>query len=401
MAVIFACGWECRVNTNGAAMATLDERHWNGVGALAPTISTTTVRTGTAALRNNSTTAQNLNKNIAAGERTIAGRYYLRIATLPSGADNPHISNLLCASGNGVLRITSAGVLQVICGASAAVDGPTLSTGQWYRIDFLFDTSGATASMKVQVDGANETTATNAQAAADITTYRHGTFQNVAVAVDYFYDDLILADTSAEYPLGAGTVDALSPTADGTHSFTAGDFAYDTAGGNVATSATDVFGHIDDNDLTSTADLIRQIVIRTAGYVEVTFPAAPHTWDALGLNVVSSWHAAGTSADTMGMKLVDGGSVKDITNEAGGGLTDVSQTTIIIADKFLATAPSGGAWTAAKIAASKIRAGYSGDVNSVPYWDGVMYEIAYGPAPAVGGIIAQNPTLNRRPYTGR
>lgn len=388
MAIFFVCGHECR-DLGASVAVTPDELHWDGAGVNV-SISTTTVRSGTAALRSNPTAAAGqLNKSLPAGIRTLAGRTYLRAAALPGAGTNPIIYNGDNVSGNFRIRLADTGQVQIQVSAGTTVDvGTPISTGTWYRIDFLMDSSGATASLKATVDGGTEATATNVQAAADITVYREGVF--TSATCDLFFDDTILGDASSDYPFGAGTVERMKPTRDGAHSFTAGDFAYDTAGANVATSATDVWTHVADDALTSTADLIRQIVIRSTGYVQVGFGVPPLAWDAQAVNVVSSWHAAGTGADTMGMKLNDGGTLKNITDEAGDGLSDVSQTTIMIIEKILTTAPSSGAWTSTKLGAVLIRAGYSGDVVAIPYWDGVMLEVAYGPQPAA----AANP-----PYT--
>lgn len=377
MAITELCGFECRLLGAGSA-TTPDEDHWDGAGGT-PTISTTTIRSGTAALRSNPTagTAQ-LNKSIV--RRVVAGRIYLRVASLPLIAENTTILIATNVSGNLRVRLDGLGQLtvQVVGGTAQNVGSPLTADGLWHRIDWLFDSSTGTASAKATLDGGTEATSTNVQVAADMTVMRIGVFDTSTC--DLFLDDLVMGDATTDYPFGEGSVERMKPTRDGTHSFTAGDFAYDTAGANVATNATDVWTKVDEDDLTSTADLIRQIVIRSTGYVEVGFGTPPQAWDAQAVNVVSTWHSAGTGANTMGMKLNDGGTLKNITDEAGDGLTDISQITLCSAEKVLTTAPSGGVWTDTKLAAVLIRAGYSTDVNAIPYWDGVMLEVAYGPA---------------------
>lgn len=379
MAIDHVCGYECRINVTGAVPAP-DERHWDTANGT-PTISTTTVRTGTAALRSNPTAATAyMGKTVA--RTVVAGRVYVRFAAFV-GAGDGQVAFIANANANGNLSVTidSSGQVRVKAGAGTAVTvNSPLSTGIWYRIDWLADSSGGTASMKARIDGGTESEATNVQASVNITSVRTGIHS--AATADVFYDDLIVGTVSGDYPFGDGTVERMKPTRDGTHSFTAGDFGYDTAGADILTSATDVWTKVDDDDLTSTADLIRQKVIRSTGYVEVGFGSAPFSHDALAVNCVSSWHASATGANTIGLRMIDGGSTKVLTDDAGDDLSDFSNTTITFHHLVQTTAPSGGAWTAAKIGALLLRMGFSTDVIGIPYWDGVMLEIAYAPAPA-------------------
>ena len=184
----------------------------------------------------------------------------------------------------------------------------------------------------------------------------------------------------------AGVVEGIHPNEDGTHSFTAGDFRYNAAGSNILTSATDVNTYVDDAALTDVSDFIAQRVIRSTGYVEVGFGTAPFSHAAQAVAIVSSWHASATGANTVGLKMNDGGSLQDMLDEAGDGLADYSQTSVVFSEKILTAPPSGGTWTKAKLDAVLLRMGYATDVIGEPFWDGVMLEVAY--APAVGGVSA-------------
>ena len=267
----------------------------------------------------------------------------------------------------------------LIAGANIA----TLVTGTWYRIDWVADASGGTATMKVSIDGANEQTASQAQVSANFTAARFGS-TGTTVTVDMYFDDLIMGNALVDYPFGAGTVERMKPTRDGTHSFTAGDFRYNAAGANIATSATDVWTYVDDDSMEDITDFIAQRVIRTTGYVEVGFGTAPFTHDAQAVAVVSNWHASTTGANTVGLKMNDGGTLLALTDDAGDDLSDFSNTTATQHEAIVVTPPSGGTWTKAKIDALLIRMGYAGDVIGEPFWDGVMLEVAYAPAPAGG-----------------
>ena len=78
---------------------------------------------------------------------------------------------------------------------------------------------------------------------------------------------------------------------------------------------------------------------------------------------------------------VDGATDAVVTDDAGDDLSDFSNTTVTFDSKVYTTAPSGGAWTQTKLDALKARMGYSTDVVGIPYWDGVMLEVAYGDEP--------------------
>lgn len=374
MSINFVCGWECRINIAGGA-AVPSANHWHSP-ATGPTISTSTVRTGTASLRiNTAGGTQYLGRTVA--QNIVAGRVYIRFAAIPSATT--HIIGNVNANGSGNIRITNTGQITVQAGAGSTVNvGSPLSQDVWYRIDWLFNTSTGTASLKARIDGGAEAESTVSQASANTTAVRFG-FQ-VANTGDAFYDDLVLGNAAGDYPIGSGIVERLKPNSDGTHSFTAGDFGYNTAGGDVATSATDVYTYVDDDDLTSVADLIRQKVVRSTGYVEVGFENPVTTTDAQAVTVISSWHASATGANTVGLKLNDGGTLLAVTDDAGDDLSDFSNTAVTFDSQTYTSPPTGGAWTNSKLQNIKVRAGYSTDVVGIPYWDGVMLEVAFAVA---------------------
>lgn len=387
MALTFVCGWEDQIAVASAANSPA-EPHWNNF-INSPTVSTTTFRSGVAAARiNPSATTQYFGLTIA---RTVVScRVYLRVATFP--ATTQSIMAFVNANGTAFMRLGSAGQLFVDMGAAAdvALDSP-ISLNTWYRLDILADASTGTATMKARLNGGTEATGSIAQVSANFTSARMGA--QAATSFDLFYDDLILGDSAADYPIGAGTVERLKPDADGTHSFTAGDFGYDTAGGDVATSATDVWSFLDEDVMTGTTDLIRQKVIRSTGYVEVQFPDPVSTETPQIVGTVLSMHSASTGANTIGWKWNDGGTIAAINDAAGDGLTDISNTAIAHIYRATATKPSGGAWTLGALQALRVRGGYSTDVTDIPYWDGVMLEVAFPEA-----VAAVDPPLKLDNY---
>ena len=376
MAITEICGWECNIAVAGAILVP-DEKHWDSpVAGIA--VSVTNPRTGTRCLTATAAAeSEYLGKTVA---RTIvAGRVYVRFETLPDATT--HFIGNINANGSGLIRCTSAGQLTIQAGAGSTVNlGSPISTGQYYRIDWLYDCSTGTASLKAKLDGGTEVESTNAQASVNITAIRLGPQTTVTATVRF--DDFIAGDAAGDYPFGGGTVEKIIPSSDGTHSFTAGDFGYDSAGADVAVSATDVNTYVDDGRLDTSAEFIRQKVARSTGYCEVNFANPTNSGDPLAVNLLSSWHAAGTGADTMGIKWNDGGTLADGIDVAGDGLADVSNTTVGNAENIRTTKPSGGAWTNAALTGLAARFGYSTDVVAIPYCDAIMLEVAFPEAAA-------------------
>jgi hypothetical protein len=375
MAITEVCGWECRIAVVGAA-ASPSANHWHTANNT-PTISTSTVRTGTAALRiNAAATTQYLARTIA--RTVVSGRVYFRYVDGP--ATEVGIITFINASGNSSIRMTAANELRVQAGAGTAVTFTSaLTANTWYRIDFLLDCSTGTASMKARLDGGTEQESTVAQASANNTSVRYGA--NGAQTMEFFFDDMVMGDATGDYPFGPGQVERMKPDSDGTHNIAADpneQFGFDAAGADLSNATTTAWQSVDDDDLTSLSDFIRQDITGAAAYVEVNFAAAPFAHDALAVNVVSSWHASATGANTVGLHIIDGGTDAVVTDDAGDDLSDFSNTTVTFDSKVYATAPSGGVWTEAKLSALKARMGYSTDVIGQPYWDGIMLEVAYG-----------------------
>lgn len=387
MALVWCCAGNCRV-INGAASGSPDVPHWHA-GSGTPTIDTTNFLFGNACVRTNAAGASvSIDRQFTATLRMVTTRF--RVQSFPGAV--AAFQRFANPNGNLDIECDASGNITAKIGAGARSSTiGTVSTGTWNRLDALADTSTGTASLKVSLNGSGEQTATNAQTSANMTSCQSG--PKGAVTMDVLWQSWVHGDASTDYdPADPLTCEPMSPTRDGTHSFTAGDFGYDTAGADVGTSDTTVWQKLDD-DLNNTTDLIRQKVIRSTGYVEVGFGTPPHAWAPLALNAVASFHAAGTGADTFGLKMNDGGTLSDITDPGGDGLTDVSQTSIVNQERFYAAAPSG-AWTNSILANLLIRGGYSTDVNAIPYWDAVMLEVVYGPQP-VASLLLPRRTRSR------
>lgn len=137
-------------------------------------------------------------------KRVVVGRLFLRIATDVSGT-TPIVS---CPNANGNLQISLrvGRKLRTEVGATFGADSAALNAGQWYKVDFRADSSGATATMEMKIDAVDAATASRAQAAADMTSFRvGGTGTNTG---QYYFDAVKATDVSGDYPL-AGPAQAV------------------------------------------------------------------------------------------------------------------------------------------------------------------------------------------------
>lgn len=147
---------------------------------------------------------------------------YVYFATMSGAASNGLIALVKSGTTTGVVnvRITSAGVLQIVVGGNSTQigsDGATLSTGGWYRLTFCWTiTSSTVNSFKLYVNGALSASGSNATllntVSADV---RFGNISGDTSEVLYMSDFYVDNDTSLN-DTGDVRVTAKRPNANGT-----------------------------------------------------------------------------------------------------------------------------------------------------------------------------------------
>lgn len=374
---VFISGAEAGIVTVGSSATNLVPV-WNTVNGT-PTADTTTFRNGLRSYRfNPSATTTYLSRTITS--QRVVGRMAIRFATLPASGTIV-LMQLTNTNGNMIIQYSATGTkLQAKAGAATAVDGPTITTGTWYLIDFDANTSGGTATLDWRVNKTALTQASNSQTAANMTAFIVGLA--TSTTADLYIDDIMLSFTGGDYPLGDGKILGFSPDGSGSHSFTAGDFQ-DNTSTNITTPSGTVHTFIDEVPITSSSDYIKQVVNRTTGYIRFDFQTSSVTQDARGVAIYSSQMASGTTTNNATFRLDDGGSLSDIYPSS-----DISQSSLIYNADFFPTPPSGGTWTQTKINALAARWGYSGDASPNPYLQGVLMEVEY-PVFSVSGTCKQ------------
>lgn len=371
----YICGAEC-----GVGIGTAGTHLPVTSGSKAIAFSTTVYRSpGARSFRFNPAAGQtcygSIDTLLTAGYYYVV-RAYIRFDTLPNstitlipfGVFLGNYCGLAWDNATGQIRGWATGPI-----FSAGGVAPTV--GRWYLVDMKIDAHANPWTIDVSIDGVALGQVTKATAAS---TFNSIIFGNTTAAIaDYFLDDIVVTQTLADFPLGPGHVEPKSPNADGTHSFTAGDFRYGDAGANVATSATDVNTYLDEVPVgsgTLASDSIEQIVARTTAYIEVKFPTTT-TRIPRGLEVLTAHHESGTGNHGQTHKLRDNnGATEDVFYVIANAAGSTSQR---FARKCYATIPGGGAWTNTAFNNLVYRFGFSGDVNPIPKSDGVLLEVEF------------------------
>jgi hypothetical protein len=147
---------------------------------------------------------------------TVVGRFYAKFAATPSATVN--LATLVTGSDAAAIQAASTGKWRARAGPSGAETlGPDIVNGQWHRVDFRFSgLSGTAWVVDWQIDGVAQTqeTGTASGASTDVTlTIGIGSTATCDVSID----DLIISETSGDYPIGPGRVVGISPSGAADH----------------------------------------------------------------------------------------------------------------------------------------------------------------------------------------
>src|SRR3990172_4596107 len=198
---VVACGFECGV------LPSAGHHLQSGIGS--PSFDTTTFRSGLRALRCDATAALVSGTLVFTGSTVAVGRVYIRFASLPSA--DCILADWDSSTNANIWFKASDSKLYARIGTTAGASGIVVTTGQWYRLDFLWNDTANTSDL--QVDGVAA-----GQASAAFTVGSPGLIPFgvlTAVTADVYFDDWLVSTTSGDYPLGAGHVPSYLPNAAG------------------------------------------------------------------------------------------------------------------------------------------------------------------------------------------
>ena len=381
MTPVFCCGFEC--GGSGTVWP-----HFNiGGSGYASSISTSPVRTGARSLKieQTSSSLQGSSFTLPSPSNIMVIRAYIRFAVLPSinmavfgsrVSVTSEIAGLVFQVSDGKLYSGVDANGSLTMGAS----GFTPSLGQWYRVDIRANTASNPWLVDVQIDGAG---LGQASYAADATSGQRdcyaGKDHSATGSYEFYIDDVIVSQTSVDYPIGPGYVNHFVPVSDDAHNVAgANDFEKGTTGTDIVNATTDSYLLVDDvpmDDTTPDADDSICCVAppNATDYTQNVFgPASGVSTPSTGpraVEVAIAHHEAGTGNSVASWKLNDNGTTDDIYNHGGAGVT-----TTRYARMHYAAMVGGGAWTAARFNALKIRFGYSSDANPDIFFDCAMIE---------------------------
>lgn len=381
---IFACGLECGV-LGSTGM------HIHQVTGTC-SISTSVFRTGLRSLRSNPSAARayvNLEDNIDITNRVLVARFYIRFDTFPAADTSLFGVERVIGNCEGLGFQASDSKLYPYTNTNRGAMtfgslGFAPSLNVFYRVDIKIDCTANPRTIDIQIDGNVLTQLTRATAAQNLTFVEMGGALNLSPSTptdDVFYEDILFSQTAGDYPLGAGQVDAFSPSADGTHNITIG--VYKDEGLNLITnSTTTAYQKVNDVPLDSTT-FIDQTVISATDYFEVLFPDTTQT-----PRHVDAIIAIGGSASAASWKLNDSGTLDNVfTGNPGAG-------TPVYKRKGYATKPSGGAWTTTAFNALTFQSLFASDVTPNPITYAIMLEMENLPS------TVSAPTNQRRSLLG-
>jgi len=315
----------------------------------------------------------------------------VRFATLPDATSE--ILSIGSAVAQGVYFKASDSKLYV--GSAVGTLGATgvsVTTDQWYRIDF----KATATTLDAQVDG----TAVG-QLSGSFTAKTNLFVGGVVTSTtrDQFTDDVLISQTVADYPLGAGYVLSYIPNADGTHNIAgANDFEKTLTGTDITNSTTDAYLLIDDRPLPTTAvDFINGIAPPNAtDYVEWQYEDSVESVDLRTVEAIFVHHdagGAGTNNFTVTLREHAGATSANIFSST----TNVGATITYKRAHFATVPGTSDAWTTTKFNALRSRFLVT-DASPDPYIDAIMLEADFVPAAVVTAYAWPRMTIrkNRR-----
>lgn len=369
---------------------------WSNV-SVDHSFSTTTVRSGLRSLRFNTAAANATARYVfTSTTRFLSVCFYIRWATLPDNdwtiiAVTPSVASLRYDLSDNKFNLNNVSF------------GPTLATGQWYRVVIEWDADSDPAVVRCVIDNdtANEAT-------QNITPFTPANLTNVTIGQpatnrtqDVFFEDFVVSETDGDYEQmrddwTAQAIESLIPTSDGTHNITtSGDFDSftGTAFSNSTTNGNTFIGHRPLQHANTANQVIRQELGTTANYMEFglenhTLSGTPVGGRALAAHVESA--SAGASLGEARLLLADNTEVLTVGSLSVINSTEDPSTTVTNRHRIL-IAPSGG-WDNTKIDGLKARVGFADNAPDVNFID-FMLELVYVTKEVGGVALTITPSL--------
>ncbi len=266
------------------------------------------------------------------------------------------IAHQILVAPTGAMRIQIAG------GGGGTAHG-TISTNVWYVFEGNFQASGTTHQItwKVYPAGtpgspvvANVTDTRTGQTDSHFLSCVVGLGSSSVATAEYYLDDWVVSETSADYPLGEHFCKVYKPNGKGTHNEAAGQFRNFT--GTLITNASPQNSHLDIDDIPSnTNNGIQQTNNDATAYLEYTFSSVSEVTAPNCTRLYGVFFPNLSATQDFKMRLNDAGTLS-AASASDPSLTPGKK-------EFHANTyplrPGGGAWTAGAFQAIRARIGYS------------------------------------------
>ncbi len=317
------------------------------------------------------------NLRISIGSKVVVGSVYFNVPTAPASGSSK-LLNMALSSGVASVGIDSSGHITSKVGSGTQQNGSTnWADGAWHRIDWYADTTGATATLDVKVDGTETLTqATLALATANMTTVMIGDNTFVSADTTVYYNDLVWSTTAGDYPLGDHICLKLEINGTGTHNKGAGTWS-DEAGN---TTDAELLNSVDDAWNGTTPELSQtgeDHVKKSAGvtgteYLEFTLADTAQSGAVWGAQIGALIAALdSTTANAQSFKLVDSGGT---VLKAPGAIDASVSSTAYSAYRIQDTTAPGGGWDTTALNGLKYQWGFSTDVSPNPVFNSGIVE---------------------------
>lgn len=246
-------------------------------------------------------------------------------------------------------------------GGSPVFASSTLAAGQWYVIDMKYDTSTGTHAADWRINGVDQPAASVGSAATNMYFFLLGT--SFAGVYASYFDDIVVSQTTADYPIGDGKILPLKPNAMGTHSGSS-NFQNDN---NTAIDAT-TWSRLDEVPINSTADFVKQVTASGTSYVEVNFEDTAETC-IRGVTARMAYYPQDVPQANNGKTSIFDGSTETVVYS--GGMTE--RSTVVFTKRAIVP-PATSPWSQSAVNGLKARIGYSTDASPNPRWDALLLE---------------------------
>jgi len=196
------------------------------------TVQTSVVRSGTYALRINTTSVRRLRHQFlgSSADARVFARMYFRADTFHTGGlvriceFQNTISNVRAS-----IRLNPDGTLE-LWNATAQIgsDSPALSTGQWYRIDIEYNSTpaGSNDVLTARIDGTSFASS-SVEDLGNVARFDFGLIDAPTGTPDFFYDDIAINDSTGSFENSfpsPGRIVHLRPNNTGDNGAWSGDY---------------------------------------------------------------------------------------------------------------------------------------------------------------------------------